>query len=210
MNLLILLKNKLSIFKINIKFILILLFITNLFILYSSDRSDAAALLKKSEAESKLLEIAVKNFGDKNDLEKYDKGIKLIKFGKIKLAQSKYLDSISKLNEYLKVQYNIYKSLADKYIERTDKIIDEIAEDLVDFVDEGEVLKYFESATNYLNNAKLYKAKKDYIKVINTSRVSKKYVIGIYKLVGKEIPEQNKKDFKDINKEIDIDSSSGE
>lgn len=156
-------------------------------VLHASDKSDAESLMKKCDQNVKVLEIPVRNFGDPDDLEKFDAAVKAIKLGKVKLAQSKFLDAKAKFAEYLATETEIYKSLSAKYIERTNTIIDTIAEDLADFMDD-DLLKRFSMASQYLETAKEESGKKRYVNSIQPCRLAKQQVIGIYPLVKKDIP----------------------
>lgn len=183
----------------------IMIFLTiipGIFLLNASDRTDALALQNQCETESKILEIPVRNFGEEKDINEYEDSLKKIKMGKIKLAQSKYREAMDLFNEYLKIQYNIYKSLAEKYLERTEKLNDNSAEELVDYVDDPNVLKNFESAFQYLTTGKKYYTTKHYSKVIGPCRMAKKYIFENYKIAGIDLPEEYKKDFEDINNKI--------
>ena len=122
--------------------------------------------------------------------------------GKVKIAQSKYLDAKGKFNEYLELQYNLYKSLSEKYIQRTETLIEEISMDLGDFISKDEVLKSFEDANKYLESAKTYMLKKDYNKIIGLCRTAKYKLINIYNLVGKEVDENYLIDLSDYNKKV--------
>ena len=182
--------------------IIFIIFIANTFALNASDRTDALSLKSKCDSESKILEIPLRNFGEENDIKNFEEGIKTIKLGKIKVAQSKYREAINLFKKYLSIQYNIYKSLAAKYIKRTERINDESAMELVDFVDNPKTLKNFEGAFSYITNAKKYNTTKHYSKVIGQCRSAKKYLFDNYKISGKEIPDDYKKDFVDISNRI--------
>lgn len=182
--------------------IIILIIITNILALNASDRTDALALQNQCDTESKILEVPVKNFGNENDLKNYEEGLKTIKLGKIKVAQSKYRDAMALFNEYLKTQYNIYKNLAENYIKRTEMINDDSAIKLVDFVDNPQILRNFESAFQYLTNGKNYFTTKHYSKVIGTCRLAKKFLFENFKIAGIELPDDYKKDLEDISNKI--------
>jgi hypothetical protein len=171
-------------------------------IIFSSDRTDAVDLMNKCENNVKILEIPVKNFGDKNDLASFDEGLGLIKQGKIKLAQSKFVDAKVKFEEYLKLEYNLYGSLSPKYIQRTQIMIDKISEDLVDFVNQADVLKNFSEASRILDSAKTYLAAKNYSVVFQSCRVAKNFLFNNYNLLKKPVPKEYQKDLDDKNNKI--------
>jgi hypothetical protein len=89
--------------------------------LYPSDLSDAEMLRDRCDREFTELQVPARNFGDKADLDRLNEGAALIKDGKVKLLQSKYLEASASFNKYLGLQQLLYKSLADKYISRTGK-----------------------------------------------------------------------------------------
>ena len=182
--------------------IIVIIIILNIFTLNASDRTDSLTLQKKCEEESKILEIPTRNFGEEKDIQEYEDGLKKIKLGKIKNAQSKYRDAMALFNEYLKIQYNIYKNLAKKYLERTEKINDNSTEDLVDFVDDPKILRNFESAFQYLTTGKKYFTTKHYSKVIGSCRLAKKNIFENYEIARVGLPEEYKKDFVDINNKV--------
>lgn len=185
-----------------LKVILIVILLFNYSLLYASDRSDSLDLMKKCEDESKILEISVKNFGDEKDKNNFESGLNMIKNGKIKVAQSKYLDAKKIFNDYLQQQYDMYKILGERYITRTELLIDEISVDLADFITDGQILRNFEEANNYITIAKSSFAQKQYDKAVNPCRMSKQKLLDNYKLVGKEIPEKYQVDLADNNKKI--------
>ena len=122
--------------------------------------------------------------------------------GKINVAQSKYIESIALYKEYLLSQYNIYKNLAEKYIQRAEKLNLDSSNELVDFVDNPQILSNFERSHQYLTSAKSSYTTKHYDKVIGPCRLAKKYLLENYKLAGKEVPDDYKKDLEDINNKI--------
>ncbi len=170
--------------------------------LFSSDLSDATALREKCERELKIIEVSVKNFGDAADLQELKKGEKLVKLGRLKFAQTKYPEAIDKYNSYLKLQHNLYASLAKKYTDRTAKLIDEIAEDQVDNIDNRKVEEYIRLANQNLKDARSTMRNKHYKSTINHCRLAKNYTFGTYKLVGKGIPKQYERDVADNEKKI--------
>lgn len=187
------------------------LFIISLIIIFSacsvlpllaSDQQDAKVLQDKCTEESKELEIAVKNFGDQKDLDDFEQGLKLIKLGKVKFIQSKFVEAINQFNEYLKLQYLIYQSLSTKYLERTAAIIDEVGVDLVDYADDPNVKKYLGLAVQNLDDARKSEKRTHYNHVINGCRMAKRYALQAYKLVEKEVPEKYSKDLKDNDKKM--------
>ncbi len=183
-------------------FISCFVILINVFILNASDRTDALDLQNKCDAESKIIEIPLKNFGEEKDIKSYEDGLRTIKMGKINVTQSKYIEAIALYKEYLLVQYNIYKNLAEKYIQRVEKLNKDSSNELVDFVDNQQVLSNFERSHQYLTSAKSSYITKHYDKVIGPCRLAKKYLFENYKLAGKEIPEDYKKDLEDINNKI--------
>lgn len=179
---------------------ILLLFI--FFTLNASDRTDALDLLALCEKDVKLLEVSVKNFGEKSDLADFEKAVSLINLGKIRIAQTKYLDAKASLEEYQRLQYNIYKNLATIYIKRTEELQDEIAVDLATSISNEKILKNFEIASNYLNSAKQKMVTKHYYDVVVSCRMAKKTLFSNYDLAGKKLPEKYKKDFDDCNNVI--------
>jgi hypothetical protein len=192
-------KNSLSFISI---ISLIALFLFNTAPLFSSNLSEAKKLREKCEKEIKHLEIAVKNFGDKSDLDNFKKGTKLIKLGKVKFIQSKYPEAMEKYKSYLKLQFYLYESLAKKYSARTEKVVDTIAEDLVDYVDNKKVEKYLRLASQNVKDGKSTMLNKHYKNAIGLFRNAKNYAIQSYKLVGKSIPHTYKRDMADIDGRI--------
>jgi hypothetical protein len=169
---------------------------------FGSDRSDAEDLMNKSDKSSKIAEIAVRNFGDKDEIAAFDNGLATIRLGKVKLAQSKFLEAKAKFEEYQKVEFELYGKLASKYLARTQELIDTIAEDLVDFVNRPEVLKNFTDASDNLGTAKVNNTTKAYISVIQSCRIAKKLVLGNYALAKKDLPAEYRKDLEDSGGKI--------
>jgi hypothetical protein len=188
--------------KVKMFYIIIVSLFLNSILIFSSDRSDAVDLMNKCENNVKILEIPVKNFGDKNDLASYEDGLGLIKQGKVKLAQSKFVEAKAKFDEYLKLEYNLYGVLAPKYIQRTQQMIDKISEDLVDFVNQADVLKNFSESSRILDSAKTYLAAKNYPTVIQSCRVAKNFLFNNYVLLKKPVPKEYQKDLDDKNNKI--------
>jgi hypothetical protein len=170
--------------------------------LLASDRGDAMALRERCESESKALEIAVKNFGSEKDVKDLQDAVNLIKTGKVKIAQSKFLEAITKYNEYLKLHHQIYKSLSAGYMARTEQIYNDVAAELVDFIDNEKIGRYLRLANQNLEDAKSRDKSENYKLVIDLCRNSKKYSLDCYKAAKKEIPEKYKRDMEDINKKI--------
>jgi hypothetical protein len=170
--------------------------------LFANDLSEATQLRERCEAESKVLEIAVNNFGAPDDLKIFHDGIAMIKMGKVKFAQSKYLEAKAKYNEYLKLQSQIYKSVAELYIARTEQLHNDIAAELVDFIDNDKVGQYLKLTNQNLADAKSSMSREAYKIAIDHCRTAKKYALDCYKVLKKEVPENYKKDLTDINKEI--------
>ncbi len=192
-------KNPVSLLPI---FVIFLLFSFTATPLFSSNLSEAKRLREKCEKEIKILEIAVMNFGDTSDHDNFKKGTKLVKLGKVKFVQSKYPEAIEKYKSYLKLQFYLYESLAKKYSSRTAKLVDDIAEDLVDHVDNKKVEKYLRLASQNVKDGKSTLLNKHYKNSIGLFRNAKNYAIQSYKLVGKSIPDQYKKDMADIDGRI--------
>ncbi len=170
--------------------------------LFSSNLSEAKGLRERCEKEIKILEIAAVNFGDTSDLDNFTKGTKLVKLGKVKFIQSKYPEAIEKYKSYLKLQFYLYESLSKKYSARTKKMVDTIAEDLVDHIDNKKVEKYLRLANQNLKDGNSTMLNKHYKTSIGLFRNAKNYAIQSYKLVGKSIPDQYKKDMADIEGRI--------
>lgn len=168
----------------------------------ASDLSDATTLREKCEAESKPLDIAVKNFGSQSDKSSFQSGADMLKAGKVKMAQSKFLEAKAIYNDYLKLQNSIYKSLAASYISRTDELINEITAELVDSIDNKKIDQYFKLAAQNLKDAKASEQGERYKSAVDLCRNAKKYVIDSYKLAGKKTPEKYERDLKDIAKQI--------
>jgi hypothetical protein len=190
--------------KIFIKFFMVLFiyfFFINFYI-SASDRTDALDLKDKSEKGSKQLEIVVKNFGDKADLNEFDKGLNLIKAGNVNILQSNFLEASAKFNEYLKLEYDTYKSLAAKYIQRVEDLIKETSNDLIDSISIDGVQKNFTTSSSHLNNAKSSFNTKHYQDVIMSSRIAKKYLFANYDLADKKLPDKYQKDFADCGNKI--------
>ncbi len=183
-------------------FVFSMLIITVAEPLFSSDLSDASALRERCEKEVKILDVSVKNFGDNVDIEDFAKGEQLIKTGNVKFIQSKYPEAIENYNKYLAIQFKVYEVLANKYITGTAKLNDAAGEVLVDFIDNKKVVDYLRLASQNLNDAKSAMATKHYMQIIDVCRTAKKYALGAYKLAGKEIPDQFKKDAADIEGKI--------
>ncbi len=169
---------------------------------FASDRTDALDLMNKCDKESKIIEVPLKNFGDEKELAKFAEGQTLIKQGKVKQAQANYADAKAKFQEYLKIQKDIYETLSAKYVERTKILIDEIAEDLADFVGEAPVLKGFTTANQNLESGKASLARKQYENVILPCRLAKNSVIGLYAMVKKDLPEKYRRDLADFENKI--------
>ncbi len=171
--------------------------------LFASEKSEAAALMKQCDDGAKLIAVPLKNFGDSNDMAKYEEGLKTIKLGKAKIAQAKYADAKAKFNEYLALENDLYKSLADKYIKRTQDLIDEISVELADFVSDSYVLEAFTKANHYLDAAKTQVQEKKFALAVSACRRSKKFLFDIYvKMMKTDLPDKYKKDSVDIKNEI--------
>ncbi len=164
---------------------------------YASELSDATHLRERCEKEIKAIEVPVKNFGDAADLASYTEAEKQIKLGKVKFIQTKNQEAIALYNEYLKIQSTLYHSLAKKYVERTDKLVDEVGVDLVDHVDDKKVEKYMQMASQNLKDAKTVLGSPHPKGAIDLCRTAKNYALSAYKLVGKTAPAQYDKDAAD-------------
>jgi tetratricopeptide (TPR) repeat protein len=164
---------------------------------FASDLSDATALRERCEREIAMLEVCVKNFGDNVDIDDFAKGEQLIKLGKVKFVQTKYPEAIEIYKNYLNIQFNLYEVLAKKYITRTDKINDDVGEELVDFANDKKVLEYLRLASQNLKDAKAAMATKHYKSIIDVCRTSKNYALGTYKVAGKTVPDQYNVDVSD-------------
>jgi hypothetical protein len=186
----------------NIRFLIIILLFAYPFFLFSSDRSDATDLMNKSDSDAKELEIAVRNFGDAAENVKYDEGIKIIKLGKVKLAQSKFLDAKAQFEKFLKIENELYQSMAPKYMERAQILIDKTSEDLVDFVSNPAVMKNFSEASRILDTAKTHFSQNKFQYSLQSSRISKTYVLNNYTLAKKPVPKEYIKDMADANKKL--------
>jgi hypothetical protein len=165
--------------------------------LSASDRTDATGLKEKCDKESKIIEVPIKNFGDEKDLAKFNEGLDIIKQGKVKLAQSKFLDAKAKFEQYLSIQKALYESLSAKYIQRTQEMIDKVAEDLADFVGEEDVLKKFANASQNLDNAKAAATRKQFENVMQPCRLARTALIGVYTMVKRDIPKEYERDIAD-------------
>ena len=154
---------------------------------FASDLSDATHLRERCEKEIKALEVPAKNFGDPADLASFAEAEKQIKLGKVKFIQTKYL----------KIQSALYRSLAKKYVERTDTLVDAVGVDLVDHVDDKKVEKYMQMASQNLKDARTALDSPHPKGAIDLCRTAKNYALSAYKLVGKTAPAQYEKDIAD-------------
>jgi hypothetical protein len=191
--------------KINLLHILFLILVICLLPavgLFASEKSEAQALMKQCDDGVKLIEVPLKNFGDTNDLAKFEEGLNIIKMGKAKLAQARYADAQDKFKQYLDIQTDLYKSLADKYIKRTQDLIDEISVELADFVSDSYVLEAFTKANHYLDSARTQVKQKKYSEAVGNCRRAKKFLFDIYEKMKSELPDKYKKDSVDIKNEI--------
>lgn len=164
---------------------------------YASDLSDATHLRERCEKEIKALEVPAKNFGDAADLASFAEAEKRIKLGKVKFIQTKYKEAVDIYNEYLKIQSVLYLSLAKKYVERTDTLVDAAGGDLVDHVDDKRVEKYMQMASQNLKDARGVLASPHPKGAIDLCRIAKNYALSAYRLVGKSAPSQYDKDIAD-------------
>ena len=169
---------------------------------YASNLSDATQLREKCEKEISVLEVPLKNFGDAADLEAFANAEKKVKLGKVKFIQSKYPEAIELYNDYLKMQHALYKSLAKKYVDRTARIVDDVAADLVDHVDDTKVEKYLRLANQNLVDAKTALSSPHAKGAVNFCRMAKSYALGAYKLAGKAVPAGYEKDAADNDNKL--------
>lgn len=163
----------------------------------ASDKSDAEGLMNKCEASSKSAAVPIRNFGGKDLIASFENGLALIKQGKVKLLQSKYLDAKAKFEEYQKLEDGLYAALAPAYLERAQAIIDKAAEDLVDFASKPEVTKAFSESDRSMAEAKAYLGAKKYLAVIQACRVAKNQTLSAYAAAKAEIPSEYKRDQAD-------------
>ena len=168
----------------------------------ASDMSDAEALRERCEREFKHLEVCVANFGDAADKTNLQESIKKLKIGKLKITQSRYVDAIESYRGYLRLQGEIYAGLSKKYIERTRKLNDEIAEEFVDSINDPKVDEYFKMAYRNLEDARKGMSSSNPVLAIEACRRAKKYSTGIYGLLKKPVPEKYKTDVADIEGKI--------
>lgn len=180
----------------------IVLFLAVQLAAFASDRTDAEALMNRCDASSKTAAVPVRNFGDKDLIASFENGLAMIKQGKVKLLQSKFLDAKTKFEEYQKLENDLYAALAPLYLDRTQAIIDKAAEDLVDFATKAEVSKAFTDSSRSLDEAKTYQATKKYLAVIQTCRVAKNQVLNAYPQAKIEVPAEYKKDMADSGGKI--------
>ncbi len=178
--------------------ILPLIFITTFSLdLAASDTSDAEMLRARCEKENKVLEVSVLNFGDTSDQAKFQDGQKRLKIAKLKITQSRFKEAVDIYNEYLKLQGDIYTSLAKKYIDYTQKLNDEISEEMVDSIDNPKVNDYFKLAYRNLEDAKTSLTRNYPVQVIDACRRSKEFSLGVYTILKKAVPEKYKVDIAD-------------
>jgi hypothetical protein len=171
-------------------------------LVHASDRSDAVDLMNACERSSKTTEIAVRNFGDKNDDAAFDACMNTIKQGKVKLAQSKFLDAKAQFQAYQKAEFDLYGSLAQKYLQRTQEMIDKIAIEFADYVNQPDVLKNLNDASSTLDSAKANYGTRTYMIVIQLCRQAKNQLLNCYGLIKKDIPNEYKKDYEDYKLQI--------
>ncbi len=164
---------------------------------FGSDRSDAEDLMNKCDKSSRIAEIAIRNFGSKDEITAFEAALAAVKQGKVKLAQSKFLEAKGKFEEYVKVEFELYGKLASRYIDRTQAMIDATAETLVDFVNRPEVLKNFTDAAENLNTARVNVTTKAYTSVIQSCRAAKKLILANFALAKIELPKEYARDAED-------------
>jgi hypothetical protein len=171
-------------------------------LLHASDKSDAVDLLNECERTSKTVEIALRNFGDKNDASTFDNGLNAIKQGRVFLALSKFKEAKAKFQEYQKTEFDLYGSLAEKYLQRTQDMIDTLAVEFAEYVNQADVLKNLNDAVATLDSAKANYGTKTYMIVIQLCRQSKNQLLSCYPLVKKTVPDEYKKDLADYELKI--------
>ncbi len=171
-------------------------------LIQASDRSDAVDLMNACERSSKTVEIAVKNFGDKNDAAAFESCLNTIKLGKVKLAQSKFLEAKAKFQEYQKAEFDLYGSLAQKYMQRAQEMIDKIALEFADYVNQPDVLKNLNDASSTLDSAKANYGTRTYMVVIQLCRQAKNQLLNCYGLIKKDVPNEYKRDYEDYKLQI--------
>ncbi len=167
------------------------------FLLQADEKSDAVNLMNECERTAKTIEVALRNFGDKNDAAAYDGGLAVIKQGKVMLTLSKFKDARSKFLEYQKMEIDLYKSLAEKYITRTQEMIDTVSPQFADYVTQKDVLQNLNDAVITLDNAKANFESKTYMVVIKLCRTAKNQLLSCYTLIKKTVPDEYKRDLED-------------
>ncbi len=182
--------------------IVITIFILAPVLLSASDKSDAVDLMNECERTSRTVEIALRNFGDKNDSASFDNGLNAIKQGKVFLALSKFTDAKAKFLEYQKIEFDLYGSLAAKYLQRTQQMIDTLAVVFADYVNQADVLKNLNDAVATLDSAKANYTTKTYMIVIQLCRQAKNQLLSCYALVKKQVPDEYRKDLEDYSLRI--------
>ena len=185
-----------------VKLTLSLLFIMSLTLnLYSSDLSDAQSLRERCEKESVEVQVPVKNFGDQSDMDEFNRGMQMIKLGKVKFLQSKYPDASESFNKYLLLQQGLYKSLAKKYLERTEKMLDDIAVELIDNSN-PKIEEYLRLANQNFKDASKENTAERCKNSIKLCRIAKNYALSCYKAAGRSVPDQYKNDLTDIDNKM--------
>lgn len=171
-------------------------------ILFASDMSEAEQLRIKCQNEFKAINICVNNFGDNNDKSDLKKAEKMLKMGKVKIAQTKYKDAIGYFNSYLKLQHTIYTSISKKYMKRTTKMLDDIGLEMVDYIDNPKISQYLKLASQNLKEAD-NNMKNNYYKIaIQHCRTSKKFLLACYPIAKMKLPPQYLVDKTDNAKKI--------
>jgi hypothetical protein len=167
------------------------------YLLQADDKSDAVNLLNECEQTSKTVEVALRNFGDAKDAASFDDGLNVIKQGKVMMALSKFKEAKARFLEYQKTEFDLYKSLAAKYLRRTQEMIDTIAVQFADYVNQKDVLQNLNDAVATLDSAKANFDSKAYMIVIKLCRSAKDRLLSCYSLVKKAVPDEYKKDLED-------------
>lgn len=75
----------------------------------ASDLSDATDMREKCEAQFRIIEVPVKNFGNNYVRGYYKTAVDLLRDAKIKIAQSKYQDAIAIYNKIFPLYKDMYK-----------------------------------------------------------------------------------------------------
>jgi hypothetical protein len=182
----------------NSKWVAIFIFLSLIpVLLWADDKSDAVNLMNDCERTSKTVEVALRNFGDAKDAAAFDNGLSVIKQGKVMLTLSKFKEARDKFLEYQKMELDLYKSLAIKYVQRTQDMIDTLSPQFADYVNQKDVLQNLNDAVTTLDSAKANFESKTYMNVIKLCRSAKNLLLSCYPLVKKTSPDDYKVDLED-------------